>query len=74
MGWHSITNGFRGAHGGHQTRTYAISAICSFFSISPRVSGKLKLLHLFGCNQMIVKMFLIIYNNNKLAGIPSQMG
>ena len=47
----------RGTHGGYQTRAYEKSAV--FFCISPRMSGKLKLLHLFGFNQMIIKMFLI---------------
>ena len=59
MGWHSITNGLGVPRGGHQTRTYAKSAICNFFSTCPRINGKLKLLHLFGFNQMIIKMFLI---------------
>ena len=31
----------------------------SFYSVSPRMSEKLKLLHLFGCDQMIIKIFLI---------------
>ena len=48
----------RGTHGGHQTRTYAKSAIC-IVSTCPRISGKLKLLHLFGFDQMMIKMFLI---------------
>ena len=48
----------RGTHGGHQTRVYAKSAVFIVL-ISPRMSGKLKLLHIFGFNQMIVKMFLI---------------
>ena len=53
----------RGTHGGYQTRAYAKSAVFFFFffffCISPRMSGILKLLHLFGFNQMIIKMFLI---------------
>ena len=49
----------KGTHGAHQIRTYAKSAICIFFSTCPPISGKLKLLHLFGFDQMIIKMFLI---------------
>ena len=48
----------KGTHGGHQIRTYAKPAIC-IFSTCPGISGKLKLLHLFGFDQMIIKMFLI---------------
>ena len=47
----------RGTHGGHQTRAYAKSAV--FIVSALDMSGKLKLLHLFGFNQMIIKMFLI---------------
>ena len=48
---------FRGTHGDNQIRTYAKSAV--FFFTSPYMSVKLKLLLVFGFNQMILKMFLI---------------
>ena len=49
----------KGTHGGNQIRTYAKSAVFFFFFFFiPRMSVKLKLLHLFGCSQ-IIEMFLI---------------
>ena len=56
MGWHSITNGLGDTRGSSNT---GIHEIGSFYSISPRMSGKLKLLYLFGFNQMIINMVLI---------------
>ena len=58
MGWHSITNGL-GVPSGVIKHGHARNLQFAFFSISPRISGILKLLHLFGCNQIIVKIFLV---------------
>ena len=58
MGWHSITNGL-GVPTGVIKRGHTRNRQFAFFSTCPGINGKLKLLHLFGFNQMIIKMFLI---------------
>ena len=45
----------RGTHGGHRE----IGNLHFFVSTCPRINGKLKLLHRFGFNQMIIKMILV---------------
>ena len=58
MGSHSITNGL-GVPTGVIKHGHTRNRNLHFFSTCPRINGKLKLLHLFGFNQMIIKMFLI---------------
>ena len=59
-----ITSGVAFHHkwvkGAHGTRNQIRQFFFFFFLINPHMSVKLKLLHLFGCSQMIIEMFLII--------------
>ena len=54
MGWHSITNGLGVPTG---VIKHGLREFGSSYSISPRMSEKLKQLHLFGFNQVIINGF-----------------